>query len=463
MIGILVLVLISNYISLESRDVIVRDPQSIQESTIEYLPPPPPKFELGNIIKLARGLRKHFTPTMDQITDDIFQARGYMLGSIGMVSTSEGMVLIDAGENKEIASEILKEFKTKVDLPVKYIILTHGHLDHILGLPSLVEDNTDIISSEKAALVMDKDINWLGEYHFWARANQFGNAAEEYALKRLIELPYNPDQDKKIIVPTITFKDQHSFTLGDKTFELYLGPGETEGQIFIWIPEDRALFCGDLYYESFPNLSSPLLEARPVDQWIRSLKMIASLNPEYLIPGHTRPVIGEDKIQQVLKDHIRAIEFVYDKSIAAINAGKTAEEAIAEIKLPKDLAKLPQLQEVYGRIDWSIRGIYQREKGWYDGYGTGLNPLPEIYKAQEFVKLSGGVDKILLRAIELQKKGAHQLVCELCDIVIAANPAEQLARIIKSHSLDYMSLSGNGNMIGFYSSAASLERKAVGD
>ena len=126
------MVLISNYISLESRDVIVRDPQSIQESTIEYFPPPPPKFELGNIIKLARGLRKHFTPTMDQITDDIFQARGYMLGSIGMVSTSEGMVLIDAGENKEIASEILKEFKTKVDLPVKYIILTHGHLDHIL-------------------------------------------------------------------------------------------------------------------------------------------------------------------------------------------------------------------------------------------------------------------------------------------------------------------------------------------
>ena len=79
------------------------------------------------------------------------------------------------------------------------------------------------------------------------------------------------------------------------------------------------------------------------------------------------------------------------------------------------------------------------------------------------MKLSGGVDKILLRAIELQKKGAHQLVCELCDIVIAANPAEQLARIIKSHSLDYMSLSGNGNMIGFYRSAASLERKAVGD
>ena len=70
LIGILVLVLISNYISLESRDVIVRDPQSIQESTIEYLPPPPPKFELGNIIKLARGLRKNFTPTMDQITDD---------------------------------------------------------------------------------------------------------------------------------------------------------------------------------------------------------------------------------------------------------------------------------------------------------------------------------------------------------------------------------------------------------
>ena len=81
-----------------------------------------------------------------------------------------------------INSQVSDGSELRYLLPVKYIILTHGHLDHILGLPSLVEDNTDVISSEKAALVMDKDINWPGEYHFWARANQFGNAAEEYAI-----------------------------------------------------------------------------------------------------------------------------------------------------------------------------------------------------------------------------------------------------------------------------------------
>jgi alkyl sulfatase BDS1-like metallo-beta-lactamase superfamily hydrolase len=190
--------------------------------------------------------------------------------------------------------------------------------------------------------------------------------------------------------------------------------------------------------------------------------MMAELEPEYLIPSHTKPVLGKDNVKKVLQDRIRGITFVYDAVIAAINNGLNVEEAIASITFPKDLAELPQFKESYGTLVWSIRGIYQRETGWYDGRGSGLNPLPEKVKAQEIVQLAGGVDKILSRAIELQKAGDHQLACELCDIVIAANTDEKLARIIKSFSLDYMSLSSNGNMMGFYRSAASLERKKAG-
>lgn len=188
---------------------------------------------------------------------------------------------------------------------------------------------------------------------------------------------------------------------------------------------------------------------------------MAALKPEYLIPSHTRAVIGQNEIQQVLSDRIRGIESIYTQTITAINQGKSVEEAVADIGLPSDLALLPQLQEIYGTDDWSIRGIYQGEKGWYDGKGTGLNPLPQKFQAREIVALAGGVNTILQRAIELQKAGDHQLVCELCDIVIAANPTEKLARIIKSYSLDYMSVSSNGNMMGFYRSAASLERKTA--
>ncbi len=461
-IGLLLIGLISNYISFSRKKVITRKNIAISEATVEYAPPPPPKISYKDISPLVNGLRKNFTPSIDQITDDIYLARGFMLGSIGMVKTDSGLVLIDSGENKEIARDILIELKKKVNIPVKFVILTHGHLDHVLGLPALVEKTTEIIASEQTVRVMDKDLKWLAPYHAWARASQFGNVAEEFSLKRMIDLPFNPDEDWDLLMPTLTFSDTYSFQLAGKTFELFLGPGETEGQIFIWIPEDRALFCGDQYYKSFPNLSSPLLEPRPVDKWIESLKMMAALEPEYLIPSHTKSVSGHDNVQKILTDRIRGLEFVYNETIAAINRGLNVEEAIATISFSEDLANLPQFQELYGTLSWSIRGIYQKETGWYDGRGSGLNPLPEKVKAQEIVQLSGGVDSILKRAIELQEMGDHQLVCELCDIVIAANPEEKLARIIKSYSLDYMSLSSNGNVMGFYRSAAALERKRAG-
>jgi alkyl sulfatase BDS1-like metallo-beta-lactamase superfamily hydrolase len=114
-------------------------------------------------------------------------------------------------------------------------------------------------------------------------------------------------------------------------------------------------------------------------------------------------------------------------------------------------------------VDWSVRGIYQGEIGWYDGHGTGLNPLPPEHLARELIKLTGGADKLLVRAMELQKVGEHQMVCEMCDAVIRANPKDRLARVIKSNSLDYLAItSGNLNMFGFYRSAAAMERQAAG-
>jgi alkyl sulfatase BDS1-like metallo-beta-lactamase superfamily hydrolase len=136
---------------------------------------------------------------------------------------------------------------------------------------------------------------------------------------------------------------------------------------------------------------------------------------------------------------------------------------VQSVRLPEELAGLPYLRELYGRVDWSVRGIYRGLTGWYDGRGTGLAPLPPSHRARETVMLAGGADKILVRAVELQKNGEHQLAVELCDIVIDANPKDKLARVIKAASLEAMAFTGgNLNMFGFYRSAAALERKAAG-
>jgi alkyl sulfatase BDS1-like metallo-beta-lactamase superfamily hydrolase len=311
---------------------------------------------------------------------------------------------------------------------------------------------------------MKKDFVEVKEFHCRSRLNQAGLSAVEFARKLPRESPVNlVCAGEEPVWPTITFDREYKFTLGGKRFELYHTAGETPDHLMVWLPEDRALFCGDLYYMSFPNLSTPMLEPRPVKEWYESLDRMIDLKPEYLIPNHSAAITGEKNIREVLTNYRNAIRYVFEKTLKCINDGRTVDEAVQTVKLPAELSRLDYLREAYGRVDWSVRGIYQGVTGWYDGKGTKLNPLPPSLCARELVVLSGGADKILARAIEVQKSGEHQLACELCDMVITANPHDKLAHSIKASSLEYIGYTcENLNMFGFYRSAASLEREASG-
>lgn len=465
LIVVLVALLLNQFISVQATKPVEREPESPMESTLAYTPLSAPKIPLEVIQKL-RELKKEFAPRITKVTDRIYNASGYALGNVQMVITDEGLVIIDATENGEAAGKILQEFRKITDKPVRYLIYTHGHLDHVFGTSSFLEAGTEVIATRDCVQRIQKSFGEMSDFYSRSRYIQAGKYAEPYASKQIFKSPVRLPAallEADVVLPTITFDTEYSFTLGDKVFELYHTNGETEDHLMIWMPQEKALFPGDLYYFSFPNLSAPMLPPRPVRGWYESIDQMIALGPEYLVPGHSQPVVGREKVREMLATHSQAIRFVYEKTIQMINAGKSVEEAIMKIRLPERLAVKKQLREVYGRVDWSVRGIYQAETGWYDGSGSGLDPLPERFRARELIQLSGGADKVLQRAIDLQKAGEHQLTCELCDVVIAANPADKLARIVKASSLDHLAmLCGNLNMFGFYRSAASMERKAAG-
>ncbi len=458
----LVTLLLKQFISFNSSRPMVREPQTPEESTLAYTPPPPPRFSAQALVRLA-ALKKKYAPTVEKITDHIYLARGFALGSVGMIITAEGLVIVDTTESRTVAEEILARFREITDLPVRSIIYTHGHRDHTLGTPAFFSQGVQIIATNEAVKLLKAYREELRAFHDRSRTNQSGRLATEYSMESPIKSLFKLEADSQLIWPTTTFDEKYAFELGGVKIELYHTVGETPGHLMVWLPQERVLFPGDLYYESFPNLSAPMLEPRPVKGWYASLDRMISLEPVYLVPGHSGAIIGADNVRDVLTQHSRAIRFVYEATVKAVNEGLTVDEAAAQISLPPELSQREHLRELYGRVDWSVRGIYQGLTGWYDGRGTGLNPLPKQYLDRELVLLAGGADKLLARAIELKKAGEHQLVCELCDVVINANPEDTLARIIKSFSLDYLGyLSGNLNMFGFYRSAAAMERSRAG-
>ncbi len=449
---------------LRSVQAVVREPEAPGEARLAYTPPPEPKFSAEFAARYMPVILSMIQPQIEKVTDDIYVAMGYAMGNVTMVVTNDGLVIIDTTESEDSARKILADFRKITDQPVRYIIYTHFHPDHCQGTRAFYSPGVEIIATREFSDWVHGPDPGFGDRHFRRVLDILGGAAEpEYAFPMPFHSPYlSAGRAPEVMMPTITFDEQYSFTLGGKRFELFHTRGETEDHLAVWMPDERALHVGDLYYRSFPNLAGIMLEARPVRGWMDSLSRFIELQPQYLLLGHTQSLKGRDLIREHLENYRAAIQYVHDETLRYLNDGKSVEEAVAGIELPDKLARLPYLQGLYGRVDWSVRDIYQAHAGWYDGWGAGLNPLPRRFRAREIVGLAGGADKVLARAIALQQGGEYQLSAELCDVVIAANPDDKLAHTIMAHDMQYLAVSSDNLLcIGSYLSAYSMHMKAA--
>jgi alkyl sulfatase BDS1-like metallo-beta-lactamase superfamily hydrolase len=213
-------------------------------------------------------------------------------------------------------------------------------------------------------------------------------------------------------------------------------PGETTDAISVWLPEKRVLMTGDDFLRAFPNIS-PIRGARlrmPED-WIASLDKMIALQPEGVVPSHTRPVLGAAAARDALTAYRDAIKSILDQTIAGMKQGERPDELVRHVKLPPSLAENPYLQEFYGAVEWTVRGIYADRVGWFDGNATNLFPVPGKDRAAKLVDLIGGPDKVLVRAREALAAGDFTWAAELADYILANESANAGAKRIKAQAL----------------------------
>jgi len=195
---------------------------------------------------------------------------------------------------------------------------------------------------------------------------------------------------------TIYKEEKVNYIIDGINIELVSAIGETDDQIFVWLPESKVLCCGDNYYGCWPNLYALRgSQYRDVSAWIDTLDLILTYPAEYVLPGHTKPLIGGNTVQEVLTNFRNAINYVLEETLKGMNKGSTADELSSTIKLPENLASLSYLGEFYGTVAWSVRSIYNGYVGWFDGNPTNLNKLPPEEHSLKMLDLIGGEEKII--------------------------------------------------------------------
>ncbi|MBW1892401.1 MAG: MBL fold metallo-hydrolase, partial [Deltaproteobacteria bacterium] len=404
---------------------------------------------------------KEFRKEVINVTDGVYVAVGFGVANSIMIEGDDGLIIVDTMTTSAEAETVLAEFRKISSKPVAAIIYTHNHADHILGATTFAKEgkNVDVYAHDTTAYYIDRIVNVIRPIISIRGARMFGNNLNREAIENVGLGPYfgfKPGIKLETLRPTITFKDTMETNIAGVKVELIHAPGETNDQIYVWLPEKRALLPGDNFYKAFPNLYTIRGTCyRDVMQWAKSIDIIREKRPEYLVPSHTRPIKGEERIFNILTDYRDAIQYVHDQTIRGINQGLTPDEIVETVKLPEHLAQSPYLQEFYGKVDWSVRSVFSGYIGWFDGNPTNLNPLPFDERARRYVKLGGGEKKMTSIAETAFGNGDYQWVLDLTDHLLKVNKENAAAKEFRVKALTALGEAQlNANARHYYLSSA---------
>lgn len=337
-------------------------------------------------------------PRVEQPAPGVWVALGYDLANTVLIETSDGQVIVDTGMSPGRAAEARAALLARAPGRIAHVIYTHSHIDHVGGATAWVEAGTEVWATEALRG------RFFVQYGRFLPAEAVRGGRQFGRHVPLEDLPCSaigrrPDLDlaleNGVVLPTRTFSGRTTLEHGGVRLELVEAHGETDDQLYVWLPEQRVLLPGDNWYAAFPNLYTIRgTTPRSVDAWVASLDAMRAEAPVVLVPSHTPPVQGEEAVQEALTATRDAIQWVRDETVRGANAGRPVDELAESITLPAHLASLPALQPRYGQVDWSVRAIYGNELGWFDGRPEALYPLPTAELARRSVALMGGEDAV---------------------------------------------------------------------
>ena len=355
-------------------------------------------------------------------------------GNVYLVTTPAGDVVIDTGM-AEIAGDVKKIFDSEPHGPIKYIVLTHAHADHIGGISVWKQPDTQIIAQR----------NYVEFVHYVARLEGFFAPRNAAAFNRAPPSvgPWAGNFGGKI-EPDILFDESYKFALGGVEFDLFSTPGETPDHLTVWLPAYKAAFIGDNYFgittpepNSFPNLYAIRgTKPRWALDWIKSLDTVLALKPEIVLNGHGEPIIGNAEITRRLTRYRDAIRYVHDETVKGMNAGKDVFTLMQEIKLPPNY----DLTQIFGKVSWSVRGIYDGYAGWYDGNPASMYELPPSSVYPDLVRLAGGPEPLARLAMEKIESGKPVEALHLTDVILAYDQKSVPALNARIKAMEYLRL-----------------------
>lgn len=370
--------------------------------------------------------------------------------------TADGLVVFDASSAPTAPAvvEALRRWSTE---PVHTLVYTHGHVDHVGGSPAFLAD-AGARGHRRPTFVGHEAV--VDRFRRYRETDGWNTAINTRQFGRPLSSPF---LSPEVAEPDVTYRDRHRLEVGGVGFELIHGRGETDDHTWAWIPDRRAICCGDFLIWNFPNAGNPQKVQRYPGDWARSLRQMASMEPELLLPAHGLPISGAARIARVLAEVAGALEDLVERTLAMMNAGTTLDEVVHSVRVPEETLALPYLRPLYDEPEFVVRNIWRLYGGWWDANPARLKPPPDGEVAAEVAALAGGAMALADRGRRLAGAGRLRLASQMVEWAAQADPSsaavhEARAAVYRQRQEEETSLMARG----IFRSAAEESSRVAG-
>lgn len=237
------------------------------------------------------------------------------ISNAAFVVTDDGVVVIDALGSPPLARRLLAEIRRVTAEPVKWVVVTHYHADHVYGLQVFRDEGATIVAHALARDYLESDTARL---RLQTSRDQLSPWIDEHT--RLVP----PDR----WVGSVDAQADTLIRVGQTDFLLRpVGPSHTPEDLVVYLPSRGLLFAGDLLFRG----RIPFVGQADSGGWIRALDRLLALNPRLVVPGHGPPSTEPGADMALTRDYL-----VYLRE----RMGEAARN-------------MEPFDEAYARTDWS--------------------------------------------------------------------------------------------------------------